>query len=77
MQIKDAHSNSWSPTAPTARLLRCLIAHAAQNRTVVYQLDVIQAFIQSETKKRMFVLLDKEYAFFVTSLLDILVVPYY
>ena len=67
MQIKDANNNSWSPTAST-RLLKCLIADAAQNRTIVYQLDFIQAFIQSETKKRMFVLLDKEYESFCPNL---------
>ena len=53
MQIKDANSNSWSPTAST-RLLKCLITDATQNKSTVYQLDFIQAFIQSETKKRMF-----------------------
>ena len=63
MQIKDANSNSWSPTAST-RLLKCLIVDATQNKSTVYQLDFIQAFIQSETKKRMFVLLDKEYESF-------------
>ena len=60
MQIKDENHNSWSPTAST-RLLKCLITDAAQNKTIVYQLDFIQAFVQSETKKRMFVLLDEEY----------------
>ena len=67
MQIKDPNYNQWSPTAST-RLLKCLIADAAQNRTAVYQLDFIQAFIQSETKKRMFVLLDKEYENFCPKL---------
>ena len=71
MQIKDANNNSWSQTASTI-LLKCLIADAAQNKTTVYQLDFIQAFIQSETKKRMFVLLDKEYESFVLNSLDIL-----
>ena len=63
MQIKDTNNNSWSPTAST-RLLKCLIADAAQNKLTVYQFDFIQAFIQSETKKRIFVLLDKEYEIF-------------
>ena len=44
MQIKDANNNSWSPTA-SSRLLKCLIADAAQNKSTVYQLDFIQAFI--------------------------------
>ena len=59
MQIKNGNNNSWSPTAST-RLLKCLIADAAYNRTPIYQLDFIQAFIQSEAKKRMFVILDRE-----------------
>ena len=60
MQIEDATNNLWYPTVST-RLLKCVIADVAYNRTIVYQLDFIQAFIQSETKKRMFVPLDKEY----------------
>ena len=67
MQIKDANSNSWSPTAST-RLLKCLIADAARNKTTIYQLDFIQAFIQSEAKRRMFVILDKEYEQFCPKL---------
>ncbi len=59
MQIKD-DSNPWSPTA-SSRLLRCFIADATRNKATIYQLDFIQAFIQSEMKKRMFVILDKEY----------------
>ena len=74
MQIKDANNNSWSTTAST-RLLKCLIADVAQNRTIVYQLDFIQAFIQSETKKRMFVLLDKEYENFCPKLAGHLGIP--
>ena len=49
MQIKDDF-NSWSPTASTQQL-KCFI----------HQLDFTQAFTQSDVKKRMFVLLDKEY----------------
>ena len=59
MQIKDDF-NPWSPTAST-RLLKCFIADAITNHAIIYQLDFIQAFIQSPTKKRMFVILDKEY----------------
>ena len=69
MQIKNGNNNSWSPTAST-RLLRCLIADAAYNRTSVYQLDFIQAFIQSEAKKRMFIILDKEYDHFCPKLAE-------
>ena len=60
MQIKGANNNSQSPTVST-RLLKCLVLNTAKNWAVVYQLDFIQVFIQAETKKRMFVLLDKEY----------------
>ena len=67
MQIKDTNSNSWFPTAST-RLLKCFIADAARNKTIIYQLDFIQAFIQSETKRRMFVILDKEYEQFCPKL---------
>ena len=67
MKIKDINNNSRSPTVST-RLLKCLIADAAQNRTNVYQLDFIQVFIQSETKKRMFLILDKNYENFCPKL---------
>ena len=69
MQIKNGNDNSWSPTAST-RLLKCLIADAAYNRTPIYQLDFIQAFIQSEAKKRMFVILDREYEHFCPKLAE-------
>ena len=69
MQIKNGNNNSWSPTAST-RLLKCLIADAAYNRTPIYQLDFIQAFIQSEAKKRMFVILDREYEHFCPKLAE-------
>ena len=59
MQIKDDF-DSWSPTAST-RLLKCFIADSTLNQVMIQQLDFIQAFIQSDVKKRMFVLLDKEY----------------
>ena len=67
MQIKDANSNSWSPTA-SSRLLKCLIADATKNRVYVYHLDFIQTFIQSKAKRRMFVILDKEYGHFCPKL---------
>ena len=66
MQIKD-ESNSWSPTAST-RLLKNFIADAIANHAIIYQLDFIQAFIQSITKKRMFVILDKDYEQFCPKL---------
>ena len=59
MQIKD-ESNPWSPTASSI-LLRCFIADAIKNKAQIFQLDFIQAFIQSDMKKRMFVILYKEY----------------
>ena len=37
------------------------IADAIKNKTQIFQLDFIQAFIQSDLKNRMFVILDKEY----------------
>ena len=58
MQIKD-DSNPWSLTS--SRLLRCIVANAISHKSIIYQLDFIQAFIQSEMKKRMFLILDKEY----------------
>ena len=45
-----------------------IIADAAYNKTRVYQLDFIQVFIQSEAKKRMFIILDKEYKTFCPKL---------
>ena len=38
------------------------------NRVYVYQLDFIQAFIQSEAKTRMFLIFDKEYGYFCPKL---------
>ena len=59
MQIKD-ESNPQSPTA-SSRLLRCFIADTIKNRTQIFQLNFIQAFIQYDMKKKMFIILDKEY----------------
>ena len=67
MQIKYGGNNSWSSTAST-RLLKCIIADVAYNKTHIYQLDFIQAFIQSEATKRMFIILDKEYEHFCPKL---------
>ena len=66
MQIKDDFI-SWSPTAST-RLLKCFIADAIRNKSKIYQLDFIQAFIQSKATKRMFVILDKEFSHFCPKL---------
>ena len=54
--MKD-DSNPWSPTA-SSRILRCFIADTISHKAIIYQLDFIQAFIQSEMKKKMFVILD-------------------
>ena len=62
MQVKDG-TNTWSPTA-SSRLLKCFMADAIANNSIIHQLDFIQAFIQSNTKKRIFVLLDQEYKTF-------------
>ena len=66
MQIKD-ELNLWSPTT-SVRLLQKIIADSIFCNSKIYQLDFIQAFIQSPTKKRMFVLLDKEYESFCPKL---------
>ena len=66
MQIKD-QINNWSPTASVC-LLKCFLADAIANQTKIFQLDFIQAFIQSETKKRIFVTLDKEFETFCPQL---------
>ena len=66
MQIKDGF-NSWSPTAST-RLLKYFIVDSTLNQVMIYQLYFIQSFIQSDVKKRMFVLLDKEYEQFCPKL---------
>ena len=55
------------PTA-LSRLINCLIADTAKNRVYVYQMDFIQALIQSEAKRRMFVILDKEYGHYCPKL---------
>ena len=47
------------------RLLKCFLADAIQNQATIYQLDFfIQAFIQSLTKKRIFIILGKEFEMF-------------
>gem|GEM_PF-2876143 len=66
MQVKDTMSN-WSPTA-SVRLLKCFLADAIRYGAIIYQLDFIQAFIQSPTNKRIFVILDKEYETFCPQL---------
>ena len=68
MQIKDL-INNWSPTA-SVWLLKCFLADAIQNQAIIYQLDFIQAFIQSPTKKRIVVILDKEYEMFCPQLAE-------
>ena len=59
--------NTWSPTS-SSRLLKRFIADAIYNGSKIYQLDFIQAFIQSETKRRIFVILDREYKMFCPEL---------
>ena len=49
-----------TPGPQMTRLLKCFITDSTLNQVMIYQLDFIQAFIQSDVKKRMFVLLDKE-----------------
>ena len=61
--------NVWSPTSST-RLLKRFIADAILNGCKIYQMDFIQAFIQSEAKRRIFVILDKEYKEFCPELAE-------
>ena len=68
MQIKDL-INNWSPTASVC-LLKCFLADAIQNGAVIHQLDFVQAFIQSPTKERIFIILDKEYEMFCPQLAE-------
>ena len=53
---------------PATRLLKCIIADAAYNKTHIYQLEFIQAFIQSEATKWMLIILDREYEHFCPKL---------
>ena len=66
MQIKDDF-NSWSSVAST-RIHKCFIADSTLDKVTINQLDFIQAFIQSDVKKRIVVLLDKEYEQFCPKL---------
>ena len=59
--------NLWSPTA-SIRLLKCFLADAARLDATIYQLDFIQAFIQTKTTRRIFVILDKQYEKFCPKL---------
>ena len=54
MQIIDT-MNNWSPTA-SVHLLKCFLADAIYHKSPIYQLDFIQAFIQSPTKQRNFII---------------------
>ena len=64
MQIKNGVIMIYGHPQHQLDFLKCLIADAAYNKTQVYQLDFIHAFIQSEAKKMMFIILDKEYETF-------------
>ena len=68
MKIKDL-INNWSPTA-SVQLLKFFLDDAIQNKTIIYQLDCIQAFIQFPTKKRIFIILDKDYETFCPQLAE-------
>ena len=59
MQEKN-QMNLWSPTA-SIRLLKCFLADAIKHGSTIYQLGFIQAFIQTDTQRRILVTLDKEY----------------
>ena len=71
MQIKNGNNKSWTPTAST-RLLKCLIADAAFNKAVVYQLDFIQAFIQSRLRRECLSSLIENMKFFALNWQNIL-----
>ena len=58
MQEKN-QINLWSPTA-SVRLLKLFLADAIKHEATIFQLDFIQAFIQTDTKRRIFVTLDRE-----------------
>ena len=62
MQEKN-QINLWSPTA-SIRLLKCFLADAIKHGSTIYQLDFIQALIQTDTQRRIFVTLDREYKTF-------------
>ena len=68
MQIND-QTNNWSPTA-SVQLLKVFLADTIRNNAIVHQLDFIQVFIQSETKKRIFIILNKEYETFCSHLVE-------
>ena len=70
MQIKDGNNNSWSSTAST-RLLKYLNTDVAYGKALVYQLNFKQAFIQSEAKKKMFIIHNKEYGLIYPKLANI------
>ena len=71
-QLSKINQNCGNPQGvqkhPSTRLLKCIIADAAYNKTNKYQLDFIQAFIQSEVTKKMIIILDKEYERFCQKL---------
>ena len=50
----------WSPTTSVIPF-KYLLTDAIQNKAAVHQVGSIQAFIQSNTKKRFFEILGKEY----------------
>ena len=68
MQMKDLIKN-LSPTASVC-LLKYVLADTIQNGAVIHQLNFIQALIRSPTKKRIFIVLDKEYEMFCPQLAE-------
>ena len=62
MQEKN-QINLWSPTA-LVRLLKLFLADTIKHGAIIFELDFIQAFIQTDMQRRIFVILDKEYKLF-------------
>ena len=51
LQNKDMIGDTWSPTA-YMKTLKYFLEDAAKNKTKVYQLDFIGAFLQAKVKNR-------------------------
>ena len=60
LQNKELVGDTWSPTA-SMRTLKYFLADATKQKSRVYQLDFVEAFLQAKLNNRVFVKLDIRY----------------
>ena len=63
LQIKELVGDTWSPIAST-RTLKCFLTDVAKHKARVHQIYFIGTFLQEKVKNRVFVKLDRRYAYY-------------